>query len=210
MLDPNAGAGPGKGRSRIYVNGAPRTSTDTDNLVNTGYTGWTELYIGNYVRTGDYSGSVYAYWDSVLVDHGWNRIELANASTYARASHREIQPWVSWANDRVSFVMNRGSFLPGEKVYVCVVNDDDKGTCHGPHLLAADSPAPPPPAPQPLKRPPPALEQPTGGSDLRTRAAAIVLTAGVVAGGLVALKKLNRKSTGRTRSSSDSRERLQR
>jgi hypothetical protein len=138
LIDPNGGGSTRRGKTRIYVNGELRVTNEADNLLKDGFSGWNELYLGNYWRSGDFEGDVYAHWEAVFVDHGWNRVELSDHPQYAKARHREIQPWTSWHPDRVTVTVNRGSFGPGQSVYVCVVDDQDRAACHGPHLVAAD------------------------------------------------------------------------
>jgi hypothetical protein len=138
LIDPGGGGSGLKGKSRIYVNGELRVTNDANNFLKDGYAGWSELYLGNYWRSQDYEGDVYAHWEAVMIDHGWNRVELADNANYSQSRHREIQPWLTWSPTGITVQVNRGSFRPGERAFVCVVDNQNRAACHGPHVIGAD------------------------------------------------------------------------
>lgn len=84
---------------------------------------WGIFYIGNYVRSGDWTGEHRTYWESIYMDNAWSRIEIGNHATYASATHREIQTPTAWADGSVTFKVNRGSFGTSASVWIYVIDN---------------------------------------------------------------------------------------
>lgn len=99
---------------------ATETLSGTFNPGRTGFTAWTDFWIGNYVRSEDWSGTARFFWEAVYVDDTWARVELSDNATYTSASHREIQIPSAWSSTSVSATINRGSFAADASVYVHV------------------------------------------------------------------------------------------
>lgn len=125
LIDPAAGGQATNGKVRVYVNGALRRTADNASLLNTGFTGWPELYVGNYVRTEDYTGNVSTWWESIYLDTAWARIEIGDNATYGSCTHREIQVPSAWSGSSVTFTVNRGSFASNAAVTLFVVDNSN-------------------------------------------------------------------------------------
>ena len=106
----------------VYINGKLRYNRPGNiSEMNGQLDRWTELYVGNYVRSGDdYTGELRAHIDSLYFDTSWARVEIGNHPSYGRATHREIEVPVAWNQDVVTVRWNRGSFAPNERVFVYV------------------------------------------------------------------------------------------
>ncbi len=64
------------------------------------------------------------YWDELYVDTSLARVELGNADTWQKSTHREIQIASAWSPSSISFKVNRGSFPLGQDVYLFVVDEN--------------------------------------------------------------------------------------
>jgi hypothetical protein len=62
------------------------------------------------------------YIDNVYIDTSWARVEIGDQPTYAASSHREVQIPTAWSANSIAITANRGSFAPGQTVYVYVVD----------------------------------------------------------------------------------------
>lgn len=131
-IDIGSGNGAGDGKQLAFwnsqdcytmgANGIPSTIKMSES----GQPPFDELFVGNYVRGGDYSGTLYAQTEALYVDTTWARVELCDASTYAARTHCEIQIPSAWSGTSITATVNRGSFGAGTAyVYVC----NDAGTC---------------------------------------------------------------------------------
>ena len=67
-------------------------------------------------------GSAEAWFDDVYIATSPARVEVGNASTWSACTHREIQPFTSWATGSISVTFNQGSFANGSTAYVYVVD----------------------------------------------------------------------------------------
>lgn len=132
LLNANGG-GTNSGQVRIYANGTLVYTSNAVVLLNTGFTSWPELYIGNYIRTGDYTGNAYSYWENLYVDTSWARVEVCDSATKAGA-HCEIQIPITWSGTSITATVNRGSFstLNALYLYVC----DSANSCSAGKQLA--------------------------------------------------------------------------
>lgn len=132
-IDIGSGNGASDGKQLAYWNSVDCYPMGVDGIPATikmsesGQAAFEEVYIGNYIRGGDYTGSMRAHTDSLYVDTSWARIELCDASTYAARTHCEIQIPSAWSSTSITATVNRGSFTNGNTAYVYVC--DDGGTC---------------------------------------------------------------------------------
>lgn len=87
---------------------------------------WATMYIGNYVRSEDWGGTMRTYWESVYFDQGsWARIEVGDNATYTSCTHREIQIPSAWSSSSVSFTVNRGSFGTSDSAWIFVIDNSN-------------------------------------------------------------------------------------
>ena len=89
-------------------------------------------------RSQDASKNIY-YISDPYISHTFARVELGNSPKYEDCTHLEIQPPKTWNPNgtRITIDLNHGSFMPGDKVYLFVV--DANGTAspgYGPITLA--------------------------------------------------------------------------
>ena len=131
---------------------ATHSQIGNQNPGRSGYTHWTELYIGNYVRSEDWSGTARFYWDSIYVDDSWARIEIGDSPTYANATHREVQVPSAWTSTSATITVNRGSFPPNAPVYLYVCTESNACSSGYPVTLGGSGGSPAlPPSPQNLR-----------------------------------------------------------
>ena len=69
---------------------------------------------------GTWSGSY--KFDDIYVDYTWARVEMCDSPTWATCKHREVQPPVAWSNTNITIQMNRGTFQPGQQVFIYVLD----------------------------------------------------------------------------------------
>lgn len=81
-----------------------------------------QIFVGNYVRSGDYTGDVYFHWETVYLDTSWARVEIGDNATYASCTHREIWVPSAWSSTEITATVNRGSFAADDDVYLFVVD----------------------------------------------------------------------------------------
>jgi hypothetical protein len=139
-IDAGSGGNNTNGKVRVYVNGSLRCTSNSASLLSGIYTSWPEIYIGNYWRTGDYSGDVYAYWESLYVDRSWARVEVGDNAVYANCTHREIQIPSAWSASSITARVNRGSFSSLDDLYLFVV-DESGNPSPGFQLNATSTPS---------------------------------------------------------------------
>ena len=77
--------------------------------------GVSEDGIGGYANIG---------YDDIYVDNSWARVEIGNAPVFNDCTHREMQVPVAWADDKITFTVNSGTFLNDEKIYLFVVDEN--------------------------------------------------------------------------------------
>jgi len=83
---------------------------------------WKALLFGGAAVDGM---DVLTYWDDIFIQVGsWARIEIGDAPTWSACTHREIQMPTSWNDNSITFNFKQGSFLPGDHVYVFVVDEN--------------------------------------------------------------------------------------
>jgi hypothetical protein len=123
MVDAGSGGTATNGKVRSYINGVLRYDRSDLGLLNTGFTGWTGLFLGNYYRNdNEYTGDIYAFWDSVYVDTSWAHVEIGNNATYANCTQREIQIPSAWSDTSMTVKLNRGSFPTLSTLYLFVID----------------------------------------------------------------------------------------
>ena len=84
---------------------------------------------GNYGF--DASGEVfYRQYGDLYIDDSFARVLLGDAASYAECSHLEVQVPTAWSDSEVRFVLNQGSFQPGDGVFVYLFDPDQQ--IHGP------------------------------------------------------------------------------
>lgn len=88
------------------------------------------VWFGEYVGNIDPAQAV-QYFDDVYLSRSWARVEIGNNAEYSACTRREIQVPVSWSQDSIQFVANRGGFLPGEPLYLFVVDPDGRISTSG-------------------------------------------------------------------------------
>jgi hypothetical protein len=142
-IDAGSGGQATNGKVRIYVNGSLRCTSNSASLLNTGFTSWPEIYIGNYWRTQDYTGDVYAYWESIYVDNSWARIEIGNNSVYTNCTIREVQIPSAWSNTSVTVKVNRGQFSDLNSLFLFVVDENGVASPGFPLTGVSSGPAKP-------------------------------------------------------------------
>lgn len=71
------------------------------------------------------------YIDDIYMDNSWARIELGDNPIYESCSHREIQIPTEWSETKISFKVNVGSFVPGARAYLFVINDHGQSNTVG-------------------------------------------------------------------------------
>lgn len=83
-------------------------------------------YLGN--NEGD--GSATVYFDDVYIDNSWASIWIGEKQNWSDCNHKEIQipikwPRVTYTNqDRIDFIVNKGSFKGGDQAYLFLINED--------------------------------------------------------------------------------------
>jgi hypothetical protein len=139
LVDAGSGNGAGNGSVIFLIEGSRGANCSRIQTTAPGQTHWPEIVVGNYIRGGDWSGTARHYWESVYIDNAWARVEISNKSSYDSASHREMCIPSSWSNTSVTCRINRGSFQPGESVYVHVCTNENRCSAgFGPLKVAKD------------------------------------------------------------------------
>lgn len=135
----NAGSGnnAADGDCILYINGSRVFNGIDVATTGSGQTSWPEIYIGNYIRSGDWSGDTYTYWEALYIDSAWARVELSNNATYLSATHREIQIPSAWSSTSITATLNRGSFGASDNVYLHVC--DDANSCSSGYAVTLGS-----------------------------------------------------------------------
>lgn len=93
---------------------------------------WTdgqEMTNSPYIALGAWFSTTYGigdgwYFDDVYIDYTPARIVLGNASTFDSSTHRELQIPTYWGNNSIEFSVNTGSFQPGDKAYIYVIDSN--------------------------------------------------------------------------------------
>jgi hypothetical protein len=67
------------------------------------------------------------FYDDIYVDFTQARVELGDGAKWNGCTHREIQIPQSWSAGAISIIVNAGSFQPGQRLYLYVV--DENGSC---------------------------------------------------------------------------------
>jgi hypothetical protein len=122
MIDAGAGNNSSTGACISYIDGVLRYDHRNSPTTGPNHYSWPEIYIGNYIRTGDWSGEISAYWDSMYVDSSWARVEIGNNPVYAACTQREIQAPSAWSAGSITVRLNRGSFPSLSGLYLFVVD----------------------------------------------------------------------------------------
>ncbi|MFO7653428.1 MAG: hypothetical protein R6X25_06365 [Candidatus Krumholzibacteriia bacterium] len=79
------------------------------------------FWLGNYVKDGA-AEWVHSWFDDVYVDKSWARVEIGDDLVYANCSQREMQIPTSWSSGQITCNANRGSFPPGQRLFLFVVD----------------------------------------------------------------------------------------
>jgi len=118
--------GSSKDFAKIWVNGKL-----VNNLPNSTdlWTDGQEMNNSPYIAIGAWFSTTYGigdgwYFDDVYIDYTPARVVLGNANTFETSTHRELQIPTSWGNSSIEFTVNTGSFQPGDKAYIYVVDAD--------------------------------------------------------------------------------------
>lgn len=99
----------------------------------------------------------YRYWaDDVYLDTTWARVMIGNASTWLSSTVKEPLIPSAWSNTSITASVNTGTFLPGQQVYLYVIDSNGEANSIGyPLEIGLSNPSPPTvpnsaPAPQGL------------------------------------------------------------
>lgn len=60
--------------------------------------------------------------DDAYLNDSWARVEIGDQASYAACTHTEIQIPTGWSNTDISLPFHPGSFAPGSKVYLFVID----------------------------------------------------------------------------------------
>lgn len=85
---------------------------------------------------------VETFKDDVVIDYGWSRVYLGNASTYAASTVREYQPATAWAPGAITITQRFASLSAGGSKWLYVCNDADECNATGLLLEGDGSPDP--------------------------------------------------------------------
>lgn len=139
LVDAGSGNGADDGSIVFLVDSSRGASCRKIRTTAPGQVSWPEIVVGNYIRGGDWAGTARHYWESVYIDNSWSRVEISDKSSYNAAKHREMCIPSAWSGSSVTCRINRGSFQPGDSVYLHVCSNTN--TCSkgfGPLKVAAD------------------------------------------------------------------------
>jgi hypothetical protein len=109
-----------------------------------------EIRIGHYFAQDagagcPTNGGADVYVDDVYLDTTWSRVEIGDQPTYSASSHREIQLPTAWSANSISIKVSRGSFTPGQTVYVYVFDASGRVNPNGlPVIISGGSGVAPP------------------------------------------------------------------
>lgn len=78
--------------------------------------GW---FLGNNIQTGSMS----LYYDDIYLDNTFARVEIGNNQTYINCTHREIQPPISWNDDKIQITANVAAFSSNDDLFLFVFNE---------------------------------------------------------------------------------------
>ena len=75
-------------------------------------------------------------FDDVYIDRTLARVELGNAPTYNACSRRDLQPPLSWADERISVSLNGPGYSSSDDLYLYVISADGRVSAgYGPFRL---------------------------------------------------------------------------
>jgi hypothetical protein len=125
----SSGSGQADGIENIVFDNDSKCSSSSFVSRNGSYPGnINNIIIDGY---GDIAQSCYMYVDDAYIDNTWQRVMLADNSTYSSATHLEIQPpQTTWSNTSIEILFNQGSFSNEDRVYLYVFdtsNNSDSG-----------------------------------------------------------------------------------
>jgi len=64
------------------------------------------------------------YWGEIYVDITQARVEIGNAETLGDCTHKEIQIPETWNDQNITIRVNKGSFQPGDNLFLFVVDEN--------------------------------------------------------------------------------------
>jgi hypothetical protein len=107
-----------------------------------------ELYFLHAViaNTPTWNGSIHFYYDDIYVDDTWSRVMICSGSTWNSRGHCEIQIPSAWSCSgspetcSINAVVNKGSFFDGNKVYLYVVDSNNKSSNSCPITIGKSGP----------------------------------------------------------------------
>jgi hypothetical protein len=122
--------GEANGTVRHYINSQVAGLDSGAVLTENGAAHFDQIRIGHYWDQAAHdvcpaNGGAIVYVDDVYIDTSWARVELADASSYAASTHREIQVANAWAEGAVSVNFNPGTFAAGSTAYLFVTDVND-------------------------------------------------------------------------------------
>jgi hypothetical protein len=94
--------------------------------------GWNSLTMPGYGR--GYTQNGVTLYDDVYLATGPGaraRVEIGNASTYARSSNLAISTVSSWSDNQVTATIRQGSFAAGQQAYLYVVDSNGEVNSNG-------------------------------------------------------------------------------
>ncbi len=103
---------------------------------------YTNFYIAAYFAddgVGTPRPEMEMYWDELYVDLTQARIEIGDNINWSACTHREIQIPTQWNDNSASFMVNIGTFEPGDLVYVFLVDEDGQASEIGAPIIIGTS-----------------------------------------------------------------------
>lgn len=138
----------GYGHLRLYRDGILIHAVDDA----FGVLPWNRLFVFGFDASvsENFIGETFDY-SEIYMDSSLARIIIGNAPNFGDVTHKEIQIPTSWQSEEVSVVLNTGSFLPGEDLWLFAFDEDGNVTSNGYPLTLPDSGPPSQPG-QPERR----------------------------------------------------------
>ena len=126
----------GYGHLRLYRDGVLVNSADDA----FGELPWNRLFVFGFdASVGEnFDGETFDF-SEIYLDASLARIVIGNAPTYSQVTHKEIQIPTSWNDEGASIIVNTGSFLPGEDLWLFAFDENGNVSSSGYPLTLPDS-----------------------------------------------------------------------
>lgn len=110
---------------KFWIDGVLVESRQQDGFQQTVFPPMQAVHFVSYMKNlNDAESPFSVQTDDHYVDFTQARIELGNAATFSKATHREIQKPLFWNNSQIEFSPNTGAFKEDESIYLFIVNAD--------------------------------------------------------------------------------------